>query len=122
MLRKDEILGSDDRSFEVVDVPEWNGQVRVGVMTGTERDEFEAECMRARNGQAVTPNIRARVCAWTMRDEQGNRMFSTADALELGKKSSIALERVYSAAERVNGLTKEALEAILKNSNGGQNE
>lgn len=120
MLTKEQILAANDFRSETLHVPEWGGEVSIGIMTGTERDAFEAECYAARNGSAFTPNIRARVAAWTIRGADGQRLFTAADVAELGKRNGVALERVYAAAERVNGLTKSALEELEKNSKGGQ--
>jgi hypothetical protein len=120
MLTREQIESVDDARYEIVHVPEWGGDVRIGVMTGEERDAFEAECYASRNGQSLTPNIRARVASWVLQGEDGKRLFSVADAAKLGKRSGVALERVYTAAERVNGLTKAALEELEKNSTSGQ--
>jgi hypothetical protein len=120
MLTKEQILAVEDSRFEVVSVPEWGGEVCVGVMTGEERDAFEAACYSSRNGQAFTPSIRARVCSWTIRGEDGQRLFGPDDIATLGRKSGVALERVYVVAERVNGLTKSSMDELEKNSKSGQ--
>ena len=37
----DELLATDDRQWEDVEVPEWDSMIRIKGLTGTERDEFE---------------------------------------------------------------------------------
>ena len=113
LLGRDQILGAVDLEHVDVDVPEWGGTVRVRMMTGAERDAFEAATV-VRHGKKVETNlanIRARLVALCVVDEKGERLFSEADAEALGKKSGSALGRVFEAAQRLNGLTEEAAAA-----------
>ena len=113
LLGRDQILGAVDLEHVDVDVPEWGGTVRVRMMTGAERDAFEAATV-VRHGKKVETNlanIRARLVALCVVDEKGERLFSEADAEALGKKSGAALGRVFEAAQRLNGLTEEAAAA-----------
>lgn len=110
LLSRDQILGAQDLTFEDVAVPEWGGEVRVRMLTGSERDAFEASTI-IRRGKRVDlnmTNVRARLVALTVVDEAGGRVFSDADVAELAKKSSAALNRVFEAARKLNGLTEEA--------------
>ena len=96
-----------------MDVPEWGGTVRVRMMTGTERDAFEAGTV-TRHGKKIETNlvnIRARLVALCVIDETGARLFSEADAVALGQKSGAALNRVFSEAKQLNALTEEAAAA-----------
>lgn len=47
--------------------------------------------------------------------EDGERLFTEADIIELGKKSAVALDAVYTAAVRLNVLSAAGMEAIAKN-------
>lgn len=112
------ILASDDHKIEPVSVPEWptvDGRLFVRVMSGAERDAFEAAFVNNRNGAALI-NIRAKLAAKTLCTEDGARIFTDADAKELGQKSASALDRVFAAAQRLNGIGDSDVEALAKNS------
>lgn len=117
MLTREQILGADDRSREVVQVPEWGGEVTVAAMTGAARDAWE-QSMVVRQGGKVVPNLanmRARLVAACVVDAAGQRLFTDADIVALGEKSGGALERVCRVAQRLNALTDGALEAAKGN-------
>ena len=109
LLTRDQILGAQDLTYEEVAVPEWGGVVRVRMMTGAERDAFEASTL-VRRGKRVDlnmVNMRARLVALTVVDKAGARLFTERDVEVLAAKSSAALNRVFEAARVLNGLTEE---------------
>ena len=113
LLGRDQILTAQDLPTVDVEVPEWGGTVRVRMMTGGERDAFEAGTI-TRHGKKIEQNlvnIRARLVALCVVDEKGQRLFSEADAAALGQKSAAALNRVFNAAQQLNALTEEAAAA-----------
>lgn len=118
MLNREAILGADDLTRERVDVPEWGGEVYVAMLTGRDRDAFEAGCQND-DGSKNWVNVRARLAVRCIVDEQGQRIFSDADAEALGRKSAAALARVFDVAARLNHLTEKDLEDLEKNSRGG---
>lgn len=97
---------------ETVAVPEWGGEVIVATMTGAARDEWEQSIVT--NGRKVE-NVRAKLVAATVIDEEGRRLFSADDVQALGRLSSAALDRVCKVAQRLNGLTAEELESAKGN-------
>jgi hypothetical protein len=116
-LMRDQILDADDMKLQTVEVPEWGGTVFVRVMSGAARDSWEVDTFIS-NGDdelANRHNIRARMVSRAACDEDGVRLFSDADVEELGKKSSIALDRVYAAAFAINKLNREDIEELEKN-------
>lgn len=115
-LTKAEILAIDDLKTEDVFVPEWDAWVKVRSLQANERDHFEASTVQ-RNGKKVTTNlenIRARLCLLCMVDEDGNRLFQDEDTFPLGGKSAAALDRVFTVAQRLNGLRDEDVEELAK--------
>ena len=124
-LSREDILGADDSgAFEKVEVPEWNGYLYIRVMTGTERDMFEAQSIK-KQGKDFVPNmdnVRARLVSMTACDKDGNRLFSPKDIAELGKKSAKALDRVYDVAQKVNGIRDEDIEELAGNSEADQSD
>jgi hypothetical protein len=115
-LTKEQILNFNDSKFEVVDVPEWGegAQVRVGVMSGFARDQFEASVI-GKNGGMNMQNIRAKLAAATLVDDSGKLMFSEADINKLGQKSGAALDRIFAVAQKLNRITDQEVEQLAKN-------
>lgn len=123
-LTRDAILEAADIPQETVSVPEWGGEVIVRGLTGAQRDRFESSMIRGegRNQRVVLDNMRARLCALTIVDENGKRLFSDSDVKALGQKSAVALNRVFAVAMRLSGLTPEDVAELSKNSVDGQSE
>ena len=113
-LKRDDILNVKDIAIELVDVPEWGGQVYVKGMTGLERDAFEGSIVETRGkGTRVNmANVRAKLAAQTLCDENGERLFTDADVKELGKKSASALQRVFEVAQRLSGIGEDAVKEL----------
>ena len=105
-LKREDILEIQDIEIEEVEVPEWGGTVCVKGMSGLERDAFEASIVQAKGkGTKVNmENIRAKLAAQTLCDEQGERLFTDADVKLLGKKSAVALQRVFVVAQKLSGI------------------
>lgn len=124
LLTRDAILNVLDLQTEDVEVPEWGGMVRVRGLTGSERDAFEQSIMeqRGRDVALNLRNIRAKLVALSVVDEQGNRVFSDADVKALGQKSAMALQRVFEVAQRLSGLRNEDVEELAKNSENGRSD
>lgn len=113
-LSKDQILQADDLPTEVVEVPEWGGSVTVRTLTGAQRDKLE-ESIVSSPGQRNLTNLRARLVALAVVDENNEPMFTFEDATVLGNKSARALDRVFASAQRLSGFTKQDVEDIAKN-------
>ncbi|MBC7193862.1 hypothetical protein [Marinobacter sp.] len=117
LLTKDDILQAQDLPTERVSVPEWGGEVIVRGLTGAERDKFEASIV-VRKGDKTDfnpENMRAKLVALCVVDEQGNRLFADEDVKLLGKKSAAALDRIFQIAQRLSGLNPSAVEEMAKN-------
>ncbi len=111
ILSKDAILAADDLPRETVSVPEWGGEVLVRTMSGTDRDAFEASLLE-KDGRME--NVRARLVALTLCYPQGDRLFDDGEIAALGRKSARALDRVFSVAQRLNGIGVEQVDAAKK--------
>lgn len=118
LLGRDAILQAQDLPTEDVAVPEWGGVCRVRALTGAERDSFEQSIVeqRGKSTKMNLRNIRAKLVALSVVDEEGKRVFSDGDAETLGKKSAAALERVFEVAQRLSGLRPEDVEELQGNS------
>jgi hypothetical protein len=113
ILNKEAILSAVDLKKELVKVPEWGGEVYISMMTGEARDAWEQGLVGGKG--ANLDNIRARLVSFTAVDEQGKRIFNNDDAIALGQKSATALERCVKVAQRLNRLTEQDLDDLVKN-------
>ncbi len=118
MLTKEQIFEADDLETVDVPVPEWGGRVRVRTISGSERDRFEQETMQFNSGNRTVNliDIRARFCVLCLVDEAGKRLFNESEIRRLGQKSGKALDRVFDAAQKLNGLSETDLQDLAKNS------
>lgn len=114
MLTKEQILQANDLKREVVFVPEWGGEVTVRTLTGEEKDAYEMAMYAG--GKKDLSNIRAGLLARAIVGDDGKRLFTDAEVQALGRKSASALDRVYSAAARLSGISKDDEKEFEKNS------
>lgn len=130
MLSADEILSCDDCKIVKVMVPEWapNGKaeeecfIHVRTMSGADRDRFQSSCLipgptRARLNLA---NATAKLVSMAACDDQGKRLFTDAQVMDLGRKSCVALDRVADAARELNGMRPEDMQALQENFDDAQ--
>lgn len=127
-LTRDDILSADDLVREEVPVPEWGGVVLVQALNGEDRDKYESSIYNVeREGKEVkvkytNVNVKARLAAYSIVDESGQRIFSDADIARLGKKSAAALNRVVDVCQRLSGITKKDMDDLEKNSEATTSE
>lgn len=118
MLSRESILGKAPvLAREEVQVPEWGGSVWVRTLTGTERDRLEFEWSDTKR-----VNFRARLAAYSVCGENGENLFTPGDIPKLGTQPSSALSRVCDVAFRLNLFTKDDVEELAKNSDGGPSD
>jgi hypothetical protein len=118
LLTKEAILSADDRKFEDVSVPEWGGTVRVATISAIEQDRWSEAA--GKDGGISKETFRIQYVALCCVDESGNQLFAPKHVEALGKKSSRAIQRVFDAAAKLNGISGEAAEELEKNSEAGQ--
>lgn len=127
LMSKDQILAVDDLRTVDVDVREWGKdvQVRLRTLTGGERDKFEADSMKTNKKGAPEMNLvnmRARLVALCAVDESGKRMFADSEVTKLGAKSAMAINRLFDAARKLNGMTEADVEELAEGFEDGQTE
>jgi hypothetical protein len=112
-LSREQILAVQDCKIEEVDVPEWDGTVRVKALSGTERDQIEAMVLGKSGKGRNYENLRARMVALTVVNESGERIFETNDVTVLGSKNARALDRIFDVAQRLSGMTAKDVEELV---------
>jgi hypothetical protein len=120
----DDLLALDDLPREEFEAPEWaralNGRkLFIRMLTGTERDAFEAENLlrKGESYQTNFQNMRARLVSKCLVDEAGALVIP--DPEKLGRKNQDVLDRAFVQAQRLNKLRNEDVEETEKNSEVG---
>lgn len=106
-LTAEQILNANDLSKVEVNVPEWGGTVFVRIMTVKERFAFETEHVNDRNG-----DLKLRIVAATICDENGTPLFNKKQLEALLEKSGVALNRVFFAGAKLNGILPQGFEEV----------
>jgi hypothetical protein len=123
MLNRTDILVADDLVRELVDVPEWGGELYIATLMGKDRDDYEASILQTSASGEVKQNftnMRAKLVARCAVNEKGKRIFHDKDIVPLGFKSARALDRCFSVAARLNAVSDADLEELAKNSSPTQ--
>ncbi len=117
-LSKKQILESKDLETKLVPVPEWGGAVLVSQITAADRDRFESSIYVGEGATRRTnsENLRARLCALCLVDENGKRLFTDEEAIELGKKNAGVMDRLFDISQEINGMSKKEIDVVKKDS------
>jgi hypothetical protein len=125
-LSKDQILGADDRRYEIVEVPEWGGSIRLRSLTGAEITDWQSKNMRGpANKQRINyrSHVVERLIALCAVDEHGAPLFDDpGDVLRLASKSAAAINRLNEACLRLNALTEDDQKEVAEDFENAQNE
>lgn len=124
LLTRDQIVETDDTQYEDIEVPEWGGSVRVVGMSGSQRDAYEASIIDQRGGErkVVLANARAKLVQRCLVGEDMRPLFTPDDVRLLGKKSAIALERVFDKARALSGMSERDMEKLVENFDDDPND
>jgi hypothetical protein len=114
LLSKNQILAAADHKTEDMEVKEWGGIVRISTMSASDRDKWEQDTYGGEKPKVE--DFRARFVALCLVDEKGTRLFTDKEVAQLGAKSAAALDRVFRAAQKLNALGEQEVEALEKNS------
>lgn len=114
MLSKKDILTAEDIQKELVQVPEWGGEVMVHGLTCGEKDQYEQSLVT--DGKVDLKGATATLVALCVRDEKGCQIFSPLDVSSLVNKASRPMERISKVAQKLSGMGKNDLEDMVKNS------
>lgn len=124
-LSKDAILKAMDLEYRDVAVPEWGGTVRIREMSAGDRQRFtmlDAARVKAHENGEQTMGVEATIVSLSLVDASGARLFTDEEIVELERKSSHALKRVYAVAMEISAIDRKAAEEVAKNSETSQSE
>ena len=104
------ILAAKDCLIQELEIPEWGGSVFIRVMSSADRRGMELLSERKE-----TEHFREEMAVRVLCDKNGELLFSSADVEALGKKNSLVLDRIFDAAQGLNGMTSAAVDGLEKN-------
>ena len=99
-------------------MPEWGGTVRIATLSIRDRNTMFQGMFDAKTGQAIPSalaELPAKMCAYCIIDEDGNRIFTEQDIDQLAKKCASAIDRIAKAAEELNGVAPDSVKVSEKN-------
>jgi len=108
LLSKENIRAADDLGGEIVEVPEWGGKVRIGVLSVA-----AANAIFDKEVSDVNPMVR--LVGACLVDKHGERLFTEKELGELLCKNAAVIQRLWKKACEVNGLNVK-IEDAVKNS------
>lgn len=112
LLSREQILNAKDAEFDVVQVPEWGGDVRIKRLTGAQVDHYQQSRIKS-NGQIDVRNAKAHLVYLSAVDADGKRLFPTPNDVEkLVLLSNKPLERIAAAVSKLSGLRTQELEGF----------
>lgn len=118
-LTADDILAPRAWPTEVVEVPEWGGSVTVRALSATELDAFNASIVRTKgnNVEVNRNNYRAKLVARCVVNGDGKTPLfkDEGQIVALGMQPASALDRILVVINRLNGMTEEDQEELVKN-------
>ena len=117
LLNKDEIIAVDDQQYEDVNVPEWGGDVRICVLSGTERDRWEQECINRTgpNNKIRIDKLKVGLLASCLVNGNRELLFTQKDLNELNSKNAAVIQRLFKDAQRINAIGDEAMDELSGN-------
>ena len=112
-LKRDEILKADDYVVELVDVNKWwGGDVYVKGTTAADFAKLQNRIVGADGKVRNLEDVQLLLASMTICDEQGELLFTEKDIVELGKKSSAPIQKIFKVAQRLSGLGDDEIEHL----------
>jgi hypothetical protein len=128
LLKRSDLLAKEKVKITKVELGE-DKYVFVRQMSGRERDHFEQSLIKTtKNAKGQTETIeqsledfRAKLAVAVLCDEEGNMLLGPHDIATLSQNmSAVSLDRIVTEAQRINSITEEDKEELIKNSVVGQ--
>lgn len=106
---RERILAKIELPTEIVDVPEWGEKVTVRSLTAEEQERWW-DILTLHAEQRIDPpgGRKASFVFMACLDESGKDLFKPEDIPAIGKKHPAAINRLFTAIQRLSGMTNEA--------------
>lgn len=110
----EDVLGLDDVKKETVAIPEWGKDITVVSMSAEERSDIEKRWGK-KNAEQHPAEFKHDILSLSVKKDDGTPWGTPEQFKQLMRKNGKAIDRLFDAALRVSGYTKEAVEDIAKN-------
>jgi len=115
ILNKDDILRVDDSSFVEIFVKEWDGHVRLYVISAKDRLEFEGKY----TGESGVIDFKHNdapldLLASSLRTDSGSPMFTRDEISILGNKNGRVVHELFQKSLEINWMTRKTEEEVKK--------
>lgn len=122
-LTKEAITQVQDLPFKDIEVPEWEGTVRVVGLDGEKVQQYVSGLVvvdeDGKVRQLNTSTLMIDLLSLSLTNEKFEPLFPGDDGKKiLGKKSAAVLARLFDEAQKLSGIGKQAEAQALKNSEG----
>jgi hypothetical protein len=126
-LGRDQLLVKEELQKVKVDLGKGDF-IFVRQMTGHERDTFEQSLLKKNKDskgiiisyEQATEDFRAKLAVVTACDEKGDLLFRPTDYMSLSQSMSAArLEKIVNVAQKLNAISEEDKEGLVKNLEAG---
>lgn len=119
-LCADDILSATDSKILPIDLSEWGGHAYIRVVSGRERDRFEASLLD-RKGRKDLSDLRAKWAFLILCKKDGTPLFTkTADVSKLANKSCVPLDRILGLGMELNAMSQDDIDELMENSDSAQ--
>lgn len=114
LLSRDALLRATALPTETIQIPELGGAIVVRGLSGTERDAYETSLFMQKKGKRVEnmQNARARLVVLCVVNDAGERVFTAADVPAVGAMRADILDRIFTVAKKLSGLSDDDLEEL----------
>ena len=106
LLDRAAILAAKDFRVRTLDIPEWGGSVAIRSFDGATR----AKLIQPSKDGGVPGDWMEQIVVASACDKDGTPIFTKEDIPLLSKKNAVVLERIFTAAIDLNGLSADAVE------------
>ena len=112
LLTAENILAAEDFVYDIIECPEWGGEVRVRSLSGGQRSTLKKAIDAGRD------DIDETVCVMAIVDNDGNRIFTQQQIAALSKKSTSVISRIAIRVLEISGMRdhEKAVKDAEKNS------
>lgn len=124
LLNRENLLSKEELKIVKVDLGKYE-YVYVRQMTGRERDKFEQSLIKRTHDnkgkvtgyEQALDDFRAKLAVNSVCNEQGNLLLQSGDYPQLSQMMSAArLEKIVNESQKLNAITEEDKEELIKNS------
>lgn len=114
LLTAESILAAEDFVYDIVECPEWGGEVRVRSLSGAQRATLKKAV------EAGQDNIDETICVMAIVDQDGNRIFTQQQIAALSKKNTSVISRIAIRVAEISGMRDRAKAVKDAEKNSGE--